>query len=197
MNGQTADRDGSQPEVTDLELIHRTQQGDTRAFDELMTRYARSIYRLAYSMTRNHADADDLSQEAFIRAYKAIDRFDERFRFYTWIHRITVNLCINLAKKKKRQKLVPLGGSEYGDESVDIVDPKSGVEDSSLRRDLDRALARLPADQRMVFVLRVKEELSYNEISKQLGIPVGTVMSRLNRARARLRELLKDYLPVA
>ena len=197
MDGQTADRDGSQPEVTDLELIHRTQQGDTTAFDELMTRYARSIYRLAYSMTRNHADADDLSQEAFIRAYHAIDRFDERFRFYTWLHRITVNLCINLAKKKKRQKLVPLGGSEYGDESVDIVDPKSGVEDSSLRRDLDRALARLPADQRMVFVLRVKEELSYNEISQQLGIPVGTVMSRLNRARARLKELLKDYLPVA
>ncbi len=161
-----------------------------------MTRYNESIYRLAYSMTRRHADAEDISQETFIRAYRSIRGFDEQYRFYTWLHRICVNLCINHFKKSRRFRFVPLPGSEAGSDSADIADPKAGGEQSSLRRDLDRALGKLPPDQRMVFVLRVKEELSYNEIAGQLGIPVGTVMSRLNRARNRLKELLKEYLPV-
>ena len=195
MNGQRAD-DGTVPGgLADLELIRRAKSGDTFAFDELMTRYAESIYRLVYRMTRNHADAEDLSQETFIRAYRSIGGFDEQYRFYTWLHRIAVNLCINQFKKAGRFRLVPLPGSEAGTEAADIADPREGEERSSLRRDLDRALAKLPPDQRMVFVLRVQEELSYNEISGQLGIPVGTVMSRLNRARNRLKELLREYLP--
>jgi len=188
---------GQNGRVPDKELIRRTQAGDTGAFDELMTRYNHAIYRLAYSMTRNHADAEDVSQETFIRAYRAIDRFDEKYRFYTWLHRIAVNLCINVFRRRKRARLVPLPGTEIGSEWADVPDPRSGEDDASLRRDLDKALTRLPAEQRAVFVLRVKDEMSYSEISKLLGIPVGTVMSRLNRARQRLRHLLKDYLPSA
>jgi RNA polymerase sigma-70 factor (ECF subfamily) len=182
--------------VPDLELIRRVQQGKTAAFDELMTRYNQAIYRLAYSMVRNHADASDISQETFIRAYRAIGRFDEQYRFYTWLHRIALNLCLNCLKRTSRQKLVPLPGSDTEGEWQDLPDPKPSPSDMELQRDLDQALARLPHDQRAVFVLRVKEELSYNEIAKMLGIPIGTVMSRLNRARLKLRELLKDYLPV-
>ncbi len=197
MQGQRAVRQNPQDKLSDIDLIRRTIAGDTRAFDELMTRYTESIYRLVYSMTRNHADASDLSQEVFIRAYRAIGRFDEQYRFYTWLHRIAVNLCINHMKRKRRFRLVSLPGSGSGTESPDIADPKSRSEGSALQRDLDRALLKLPPDQRAVFVLRVKEEMSYDEISKQLGIPAGTVMSRLSRARGRLKELLKEYLPRA
>lgn len=182
--------------ASDLELIRRVQHGNTAAFDELMTRYNHAVYRLAYSMMRNHADAEDISQEAFIRVYRAIGRYDERYRFYTWLHRITVNLCINQMKRQGRQRTVPLPGTEVEAEGQDVADPRSGPADEDLRRDLDQALTRLPGEQRAALVLRVKEELSYNDIAKTLGIPVGTVMSRLARARCRLRELLKDYLPV-
>jgi RNA polymerase sigma-70 factor (ECF subfamily) len=187
----------SAPEVraTDVELIHRCQSGETQAFDELMQRYAASMYRVTYSLTRNHADADDMVQETFIRAYRAIRRFDERFQFYTWIRKIAVNLCFNFLKRKRRFTFVPLPVSDGECESADIADPKADAEGSTLKRDLDRALARLPPDQRTIFMLRVNEELSYNEIGEMLNIPIGTVMSRLNRAREKLKGLMKEYMP--
>jgi len=187
--------DGPEGHVADLELIRRTQAGENEAFDELMKRYNQSIYRVAYSLTRSHADADDISQEAFIRAYRAIKHFDERYRFYTWVRKIAVNLCLNHLKRQRRFRLLPLPLADGDNESADIADPKADAETSSLRYDLDRALLRLPADQRAVFILRVDQEMSYNEISEMLKIPVGTVMSRLNRARERLKGLLKEYLP--
>ena len=187
----------SEPEAraSDVELIHRVQSGDNDAFDELMKRYAASVYKVTYALTRNHADADDLSQETFIRAFRAIARFDEHYQFYTWVRRIAVNLCFNHLKRGQKFRFVPLPGSDGDAESVDIADPNPLPADSGLRRDLDAALVRLPPDQRAVFVLRVDEEMSYDEISKTLRIPVGTVMSRLNRAREKLRELLLEYLP--
>lgn len=180
---------------SDGELIHAVQAGDTGAFDELMKRYAASIYRLTYSLVRNHADADDMVQETFIRAFRAIRRFDERFQFYTWLRKIAVNLCFNHLKRARRVATQPLPLADGDSAAADIPDPRADAEGSSLRRDLDAALFKLPADQRTIFLLRVKEELSYNEIAETLGIPVGTVMSRLNRAREKLRVLLKDYLP--
>jgi RNA polymerase sigma-70 factor (ECF subfamily) len=181
--------------ASDVELIHRVQLGDTGAFDELMQRYAASVYKVTYSLTRNHADADDLSQETFIRAYRAIARFDEHYRFYTWVRRIAVNLCFNHLKRGKKFRFIPLPMGDGEAESVDIADPQPQAADSGLRRDLDQALTKLPPDQRAVFVLRVDEEMSYSEISQALGIPVGTVMSRLNRAREKLRDLLREYMP--
>ncbi|MFO7651366.1 MAG: sigma-70 family RNA polymerase sigma factor [bacterium] len=179
----------------DLDLIRRVQSGDTAAFDELMQRYARSVYKVTYSLMRSHADADDTAQETFIRAFRAIGRYDPTWRFYTWLRRIAVNVCLNELKRRNRFRLVPLPQSDGDAECVDVPDPNPTAVDATLRRDLDAALGRLPEDQRAVFVLRVNEELSYNEISELLRIPVGTVMSRLNRARTRLRELLKEYLP--
>jgi RNA polymerase sigma-70 factor, ECF subfamily len=181
--------------ASDVELIHRVQSGDTEAFDELMKRYAASVYKVTYSLTRNHADADDLSQETFIRAYRAIARFDEQYQFYTWVRRIAVNLCFNHLKRGKKFRFVPLPMADGEEESADIADPRPQSADSGLRRDLDQALAKLPSDQRAVFVLRVNEEMSYGEISQALGIPVGTVMSRLSRAREKLRELMREYMP--
>lgn len=179
----------------DIDLIRQVQAGDTAAYDELMQRYARSVYKVTYAMMRSHADADDMAQETFIRAFRSIDRYDATWRFYTWLRRIAVNVCLNELKRRNRFRLVPLPQSDGDAESVDVPDPNPTAVDSTLRRDLDAALLKLPDDQRTVFVLRVNEEMSYNEISELLGIPVGTVMSRLNRARTRLRELLREYLP--
>ncbi len=150
---------------------------------------------MTYGFVHSHADADDLTQETFIRAFRSISRFDERYQLYTWLRKIAVNLCINHLNRNKRFRLVPLPQSDGEADAVDIADPKSDVDTSGLRRDLNRALTRLPADQRVVFVLRVDQEMSYSEISETLGIPVGTVMSRLNRAREKLKQLLKEYMP--
>jgi len=146
-------------------------------------------------MVHNHADADDIAQETFVRAYRSIHSYDERFRLYTWLRRIAVNLSLNHLKRSSRLRLVPLPLGDGEDGGADIPDPRSDCDTSGLRHDLGQALARLPADQRAVFTLRVNEEMSYGEISEALKIPVGTVMSRLNRARTRLRELLREYMP--
>ncbi|MEO0077657.1 MAG: sigma-70 family RNA polymerase sigma factor [candidate division WOR-3 bacterium] len=181
--------------AADLDLIRQARAGDLGAFDELMRRYIGSIRRVTGSLLRNDPDADDMTQETFIRAFRSLGGFDERFQFYTWLRRIAVNLCFSHLKKRSRVRLVSLPSPDGEDEAADIEDPKSDVETAGLRHDLDTALAQLPADQRAVFVLRVDEEMSYSEISAALGIPVGTVMSRLNRARTRLRELLREYMP--
>lgn len=195
MSGAVDASDDTAGRPSDIDLIRKAQAGDLSAFDELVRRYAASIFKVAYMMTHNHADADDVSQETFIRAFRAIGRFDERFQLYTWLRRICVNLCFNLLKRRGRVKLSPLPLADGEDEGADVPDPKSGNDAASLRHDLDQALAKLPPDQRAVFVLRVNEEMSYGEIAAALGIPAGTVMSRLNRARCRLRELLKEYMP--
>lgn len=183
----------SQP--TDVELVNRAKQGETAAFDELMRRYARSVYKVTYSLMRSHADADDTTQETFIRAFRAIGRYDPSWRFYTWLRRIAVNVCLNELKRRQRLKLSPLPESEFDGENRLTPETNSPPVDATLLRDLDAALLRLPPEQRAVFILRVKEELNYREIGAVLGIPVGTVMSRLNRARNRLRIILHDYLP--
>ncbi|MEO0079269.1 MAG: sigma-70 family RNA polymerase sigma factor [candidate division WOR-3 bacterium] len=186
----------TETKIPDVELVRQARAGDTQAFDELMKRYSESIYLLTYSIVRSQADASDLSQETFIRAYRSLARYDERFAFYTWLRKIAVNLCFNLLKRRRRFRFLPLPMSDDERERPDIPDPRPGPpEESGLRLDLERALNKLPPEQRAVFVLRVNEDMSYNEISKTLGIPIGTVMSRLNRARQRLRELLKEYLP--
>jgi len=181
--------------TTDLELIRRVKAGEHEPFNELMTRYNRKIYHVVYTLTRNHEDTQDLVQETFIRAFENIRRFDEQYRFYTWIYRIAVNLSFTFLK---RRKLAPV--------SVESDDPEGGetelpdnravpfAEQSDQRRNIERALALLPAEQRLAISLRTYDGLSYAEIADVMHTSVGTVMSRLSRARDKLRELLKGYL---
>jgi RNA polymerase sigma-70 factor (ECF subfamily) len=180
---------------SDVELVRRVREGDISAFDELVRRYAGSIFRVAYMMVRNHADADDITQETFVRAFKSIHTFDERFRLYTWLRRIAVNLSFNCLKARGRQRMVSLPLVDEDGRGCDIPDPSPGCEAAGLRHDLELALNKLPPEQRAVFTLHVLEGMDYKEISRSLKIPLGTVMSRLNRARLRLRQLLKEYMP--
>uniref|UniRef100_A0A7C6EHC6 RNA polymerase sigma factor n=1 Tax=candidate division WOR-3 bacterium TaxID=2052148 RepID=A0A7C6EHC6_UNCW3 len=178
-------------DLTDLELIRKVKSGETQAFDCLMQRYGNRIYRVIYGMVHNYADAEDLVQETFVHAYKGIKKFKEQYQFYTWLYRIAINLCINYCKRKKIIQFTSLANAEfYADKN-----PKASLEAQELKRVVERQLAQLSNEQKMVFVLRTFEEMSYQEIADILGISVGTVMSRLARARQKLKELLKDYLP--
>lgn len=178
-------------DLSDLELIRRVKSGETRAFDVLMQRYGPRIYRVIYGMVHNHADTKDLSQDTFVHAYEAIKKFKEQYKFYTWLYRIAVNLCINHCRRGKKVQFTPIENAEfYAD-----TNPAANVESQDLHRAVKQKLVQLPEEQKTVFILRTFEEMSYQEIADILGISVGTVMSRLSRAREKLKELLKDYLP--
>ncbi len=181
--------------ATDLDLIRRVKAGEHEPFNELMTRYNRKMYSVVFGLVRSHEDARDLVQETFIRAYENIRRFDEQYRFYTWLYRIGVNLCFTFLK---RRKLAPV--------SIESDDPEQGetelpdtravpiAEQSDRQRNIERALALLPAEQRLAIELRTYQGMSYAEIAEVMHTSIGTVMSRLSRARDKLRESLSDYV---
>jgi RNA polymerase sigma-70 factor (ECF subfamily) len=162
------------------------------AFEELVRRYGRRVYAVALRIVRRHDLADDVVQEAFVRAHRHIQRFDLERPFGPWICRIASNLAVNhLRSPVSREQELPEGHAETPSQAPDAL---SGVLADEAKRVLDQALAQLPAEQRAVFVLRTVEELSYREIAEALEIPEGSVMSRLHRARARLRVALQPYL---
>ncbi len=182
-------------QLDDDELIARTAAGDRDSFDILVRRYQKKVYFLALRMMRNHDDADDMAQETFIRAYRAIGSFKPGCRFFTWLYRICMNLCINELKRGKHlltesrfeeeEKVL-----ERESETENPLDFSSGRE---LRRRIDGAIESLSPKYKSVFVLRVLEEMSYEEIAESLDISTGTVMSRLFRARETIQNLLREY----
>ena len=171
------------------ELIRRARKGDRDAFGEIVKMYQKRVFRLARRMSRSDDDAWDITQEAFIRAMDAMERFDPQYRFFTWMYRIVVNLAINATERRKRR-----GEVRFVEESDG--DGHQVVEDQALERAAARELAEavrsavgeLSPPLRAVFVLRVDQGLSYSEISDTLGIALGTVMSRLSRARESVRQ---------
>jgi RNA polymerase sigma-70 factor (ECF subfamily) len=182
-------------ETSDDELILKAQKGETRAFDVLVRRYQRKIYFLAYRMVKGHDAADDIAQETFIKAYFAIKSFKLGFNFFTWLYRICMNLSINYLK---RQKFV-IPESQFEEEASPLereatkTDPSDDYASKEIQAKIEKALDSLPPKFKAVLVLRLYEDLSYEEIAKTLKISVGTVMSRLFRARERMQEMLKEY----
>jgi len=180
---------------SDDELIQKAQEGDLRSFDLLVRRYQRKIYYLAYRMVKSHAAADDIAQETFINAYSAIKSFKIGYSFYTWLYRICMNLSINYLK---RQKFV-IPESQFQEETSPLereapgADPSNHLALKELENKIEKALDLLPPKFKAVLVLRVYEDLSYEEIAKTLKISMGTVMSRLFRAREKMQEMLKGY----
>lgn len=176
----------------EADLLARARGGSFLAFEEIVKRYERRVYGIALRIVRRHEVADDVAQEAFMRAHQALSTFDLDRPFGPWICRIAANLAINHVRSPEaRETPLPEGHAES-------AAPGRGALDLVLEREarevLERALGDLPAEQRAVFALRTFEELSYREIADALGISIGTVMSRLSRARERLREALAPYL---
>lgn len=178
----------------DAVLVRNAQQGDMAAFESLVRRYQHRVYALCRRLTGAHQSADDLAQETFVKAYFALSRFDVRRPLYPWLRRIAVNAGLNYLKARDRERPLEDGssGGRKGPVAARDDDPVERLESAEFRARLDRAVESLPADQKGVFVLRLHEGLSYEEIGRELDLPLGTVMSRLNRARQRLKALLAD-----
>jgi RNA polymerase sigma-70 factor (ECF subfamily) len=176
-------------------LLARARKGDLAAFEEVVRRYQRRVYGVALRIVRAHDVADDVSQEAFVRAWRSLDRFDAARPFGPWICRIAANLAVNHVRSPRaREEGLPDGHAQTP--SAD-AGPLAAVLDGEARRVLDEAVAGLGPEQRAVFVLRAVEEMSYEEIAQALGISQGTVMSRLFRARERVAKALAPYLGAA
>jgi RNA polymerase sigma-70 factor (ECF subfamily) len=174
-----------QPE--DLELIHRSQAGDTEAFGKLVTKYRARLLARLRGMVRNEHDARDLAQEAFLKAWHSIRQFEARSSFYTWLYSITINLAIESLRRRRRYLEVEL------DHAIpsSLPGPRANFQRTEFREHLNAALARLSPEHRVVIVLKEIEDLQYHEIAEILKLSVGTVMSRLFYGRKKLQSILK------
>ncbi len=172
----------------DLDLLRLARDGDRDAFGKLVAKYQKRVFRVARRMCLNDDDAWDITQEAFIRAMQAMPGFDTGYRFFTWIYRITSNLAINMSQRRRRHGEVQYD-EEYGADGLQSVPDDLGerAQAEELARAIEAAVEELSPPLRAVFVLRVDQQLSYSEIASTLGIALGTVMSRLSRARTEVR----------
>jgi RNA polymerase sigma-70 factor (ECF subfamily) len=186
----------------DKDLVLRAREGDREAFADIVRTYQRRIYAVAMRMTRRHEVADDIVQDTFVRAYRGLDRFEVGRPLRPWLTRIAVNLAINYLNgaAKREQPLYsedsPGGPEEARGSRQERLDanPERTLESEELALDLERAVSLLPLEQRTVFLLKVVEEMRYEEIATLLGISEGTVMSRLSRARGRLKVMLAAHV---
>ena len=170
--------------LMDGELLSRAKTGDRGAFGQLVLRHQRRVFALGLRWFRNADDADDLVQETFVRAWRALDRFDETKPFAPWLITIAVNRAKTMAGRTRP--------TEELHESIlwEGPSPAEDAERARLESDVHKAMKTLPQEQRIVLHLRAVESMSYREISEALGIPIGTVMSRLARARDEMKRKL-------
>ena len=176
----------------DSDLVAWSKAGDLEAFGELVRRYQKPVFRIVLRMVRSPDDADDLTQDTFVRAHRGLKTFKDEYDFHPWLYRIAVNQAINFLNKRKRQAAADLDEVPEGDIRAG-PEPESPLQSASRQELLTRlelALDKLPEEQRTVFLLRVQEGLSYEEIAETMETPKGTVMSRLARARMALRKHL-------
>lgn len=183
----------------ELAVIQKVKKGDVNAFEELVAAYEKNVYNLALRMVGNPEDAADMSQEAFIKAYNSLDNFRGDSKFSVWLYRIVSNVCLDFLRRRSRRSTVSLSLEDDDGEDVqlDIADESQSPEkllERRLTRDaVRRGLEAIPPDSRQILLLREIQGLSYDEISEALGIEVGTVKSRIFRARKKLCAfLLRD-----
>jgi RNA polymerase sigma-70 factor, ECF subfamily len=182
------------PEPGDTELVRDAAGGDSDAFHALIDRHAGHLFRLAVSLCGSAADADDVLQETFAGAFRSLRRFEGRSSVKTWLSRILVTQAALWRRGKGARRAMSLSEGTAGQEPAAPA-RGTGPDRVAWRMDLQAALDKLSHDHREVIVLRELQGLSYDEIAQALGIPRGTVESRLFRARAELREHLRSYLP--
>ncbi len=182
-----ATRPSSGMREDEREAVEACQRGEREAFDRLVERFQRDVYRLCYRYVNNHEDANDVAQEVFLKAYRAIRRFRGDSSFSTWLYRIAVNTCLNFRSARKPQ-------TEELPEA--LADPRAGVaasleSDEQARRVRD-AIRRLPEKQRATLILKVYHELTHEEVARILGSTVGTVKANLFHALGNLRKLVLE-----
>jgi len=185
----------------DAELVARVQRGDKRAFDLLVLKYQRKIMRLLSRMIREPAEIEDVTQEAFIKAYRALPQFRGDSAFYTWLYRIAINTARNWQTASGRRPMMSsIVEKEEGetfdgiDNLTDISTPESVLASRQIAETVNAAMQSLPEDLRTAILLREIEGMSYEDISQAMGCPIGTVRSRIFRAREAIAAQLKSVL---
>jgi RNA polymerase sigma-70 factor, ECF subfamily len=193
---ETAAPDGP----SDHELVARCQQGETAAFNELITRYRQRCFSMIYQMVRNEDDAWDLAQDGFVRAWRSLSHFRGQSSFYTWLYRVMTNVALDWLRKKHVQ------GSQEFDDTIGLrriepgaatapkpaMEPSERLADGEIRERINSAIEKLSPEHRTVIVLREIEGLEYSEIAESMDCSIGTVMSRLFYARKKLQTMLQD-----
>ena len=183
---------------TDEELIERFQNGDVYAFEQIVQRYKDQLLNFAYRFLGDVEDSEDIVQETFLRIFRKKNAYKNIAKFSTWIYTITGNLAKTELRRRKKRKLLSLSGLKYDNKEYEIPDARKDPEeqaDSAVKDEIiQSAINSLSPKFKEVIVLRDVQELSYEEISSIVKVPLGTVKSRVNRARLKLQELLKDLI---
>ncbi len=189
-------------EVSETELVRRAKDGDVEAFEQLISNYQTKIYHIAFHMLSNEQDAEDAAQDAIIKAYRYLGSFKEESGFYTWVYRITHNICLDMIRKRRRSVLHTaelIKKDQDGQETeLQIVDEKPQPEEQIMTQqvqvEMQHAISELKENYRIVIIMRDIQGMSYDDIAAVLDISAGTVKSRLNRARENLRKIVsKKY----
>ncbi|HVG24426.1 MAG TPA: sigma-70 family RNA polymerase sigma factor [Thermoanaerobaculia bacterium] len=178
---------------TDHELIERVRGGDDDAFRLIVERHSRAIYRSAYRITGNGADADDVVQETFLRAYRALERFDARAAFTTWLHRIAINCSLDLIDSRKRRDGRVNDDEDLASIASTAASPDRIVHGLEMQRAVASAMERLSGNERTAFVLRHFEGMPLEEIGKVLGTQLNATKNTVFRAVKKLREQLQPF----
>ena len=184
--------------LEDHRLINQAKEGDQKSFEALLNKYRNLVYHVMFKMVANTQEAEDLTQEAFIKAFKALTSFNEEFAFSTWLMKIATNNCIDYLRKKKLRVFSIDEPVKYKDEELqfEIPDEEPSPEKQLLTEErskyINNAIDSLPPRYRHVIVLRHKEEKSYEDISEILDLPLGTVKARIFRAREMLNKKMKN-----
>ncbi len=191
-------------ENNDLQIVERAQAGDRDAFRELVEKYQRRVYSICYGMLKNPDDSMDVSQEVFVKVFRYLEKFNGESTFYTWLYRITVNMCIDFIRKNSRMRVVDYDDgiarieSSEGDDNILPstlgLNPDKVYGRKELREKMLEALETLTENHRTILVLREVDGLSYDEMAEVLNISKGTVMSRLYHARRYYQDALREYL---
>jgi len=186
---------------TDQALVEQAQRGDKHAFELLVAKYQRKIFRLLSRLIRDAAEIEDVAQEAFIKAYRALPNFRGESAFYTWLYRIAINTAKNYLVAQGRRAptttetdIDEAENFDEGDQLRDVNTPDSMLLSKQVGEAVNRAIERLPEDLRTAIVLRELEGLSYEEIAETMNCPIGTVRSRIFRAREAIAEELRPLL---
>jgi RNA polymerase sigma-70 factor (ECF subfamily) len=192
MNGSPLVKSG------DEKLVTLAQKGDQRAFEELVDRYKQKAFRIAFDFARDREEAKDLSQDAFLKAYMNIKKFDGRSAFYTWFYRILVNVCLDYRRRKQRAPTESYdekveSGAELNQDPNAVPLPDQLVTAGQVSRKIGAALEALPPRQRTAFILRNHEGLSIREIAQMMQTAEGTVKVHLHRAVTALRQSLAEF----
>jgi len=200
MESLAGNRIAAKKRTSDEELIASFQQGDQSAFTELVKRYKDPLFNYVSRMLKDSVFAEDIVQETFVRVYRNRDRYQQIAKFSTWIYTIAINLTKTEIRRQSLRRFLSISSSSDDGKTFELPDTRVNLEkmteDTILGDDIKHAIASLPKVFKEVVILRDIQELSYEEISKIVGVPLGTVKSRVNRGRSRLQKILKDVKAV-